>query len=122
MAKYRIAWLPGDGIGIDVMEATKIVLDTLQFDAEYIHGDIGWEFWCKEGDAFPARTIELLQQRRRRDVRRHHLEADEGRRGRAGAGAQGQGPGLPLADRAHAAALRPLHLPAALQGATPATP
>ena len=29
-------------------------------DAEYIHGDIGWEFWCKEGDSFPKRTIELL--------------------------------------------------------------
>ncbi len=26
-----------------------------------IHGDIGWEFWCKEGDALPQRTIELLK-------------------------------------------------------------
>lgn len=60
MAKYRIAWLPGDGVGVDVMDATKIVLDQLKFDAEYIHGDIGWEFWCKEGDALPARTVELL--------------------------------------------------------------
>ena len=61
MAKYRIAWLPGDGIGNEVMEAAKIVLDAISLDAEYIHGDIGWEFWCKEGDAFPARTIELLK-------------------------------------------------------------
>ena len=61
MAKYKIAWLPGDGVGVDVMDATKIVLDALKFDAEYIHGDIGWEFWCKEGDAFPARTIDLLK-------------------------------------------------------------
>ncbi|MGD0610674.1 MAG: isocitrate/isopropylmalate dehydrogenase family protein [Anaerolineales bacterium] len=59
--KYRIAWLPGDGIGVDVLEATKIVLDKLQLNAEYIPGDIGWEFWCKEGEAFPARTIELLK-------------------------------------------------------------
>lgn len=59
--KYKIAWLPGDGIGVDVLDATKIVLDKLQLNAEYIHGDIGWEFWCKEGDAFPARTIELLK-------------------------------------------------------------
>jgi len=43
------------------MEAARIVLDRLSFDAEYTHGDIGWEFWCKEGDAFPARTIELLR-------------------------------------------------------------
>ena len=61
MAKYKIAWLPGDGIGKEVLEAAKIVLDKLNLDAEYIHGDIGWEFWCKEGDAFPLRTINLLK-------------------------------------------------------------
>jgi 3-isopropylmalate dehydrogenase len=61
MSKYKIAWLPGDGIGVDVMDATKIVLDAAQLDAEYINGDIGWEFWCKEGDAFPQRTVELLK-------------------------------------------------------------
>jgi len=60
MAKYRIAWLPGDGIGIEVLEAARIVLDRAGLDAEYIHGDIGWEFWCKEGDALPDRTIDLL--------------------------------------------------------------
>ncbi len=57
---YRIAWLPGDGVGIEVLEAAKIVLDQLNFDAEYIHGDIGWEFWRTEGDALPQRTIDLL--------------------------------------------------------------
>ena len=59
--KYRIAWLPGDGVGVDVLDATKIVLDKINLDAEYILGDIGWEFWCKEGDAFPTRTIDLLK-------------------------------------------------------------
>jgi len=61
MAKYKIAWLPGDGIGIEVLEAARIVLDRLGLDAEYIHGDIGWEFWQKEGDPFPERTIKLLR-------------------------------------------------------------
>ena len=60
MSKYTIAWLPGDGIGKDVMDAARIVLDTIRLDAEYIHGDIGWEFWCAEGDAFPKRTVDLL--------------------------------------------------------------
>jgi 3-isopropylmalate dehydrogenase len=60
MSKYKIAWMPGDGIGVDVMEATKIVLDALKFDAEYIPADIGWEIWRKEGDAFPKRTIDIL--------------------------------------------------------------
>ena len=58
--KYKIAWLPGDGVGVEVMEAAKIVLDRVGLDAEYPHGDIGWEFWCKEGDSFPQRTIDLL--------------------------------------------------------------
>jgi 3-isopropylmalate dehydrogenase len=60
MAKYKIGWLPGDGVGVDVLDATKIVLEKINLDAEYIHGDIGWEFWCNEGDALPKRTIELL--------------------------------------------------------------
>jgi isocitrate/isopropylmalate dehydrogenase len=61
MPKYKIAWLPGDGVGIEVMEAARIVLDRIGFDADYTHGDIGWEFWRTEGDAFPARTIALLK-------------------------------------------------------------
>lgn len=61
MAQYRIGWLPGDGIGVEVLEATRIVLDRLDLDAEYINGDIGWEFWCKEGDPLPQRTIDLLK-------------------------------------------------------------
>ena len=60
MAKYKIAWLPGDGIGVDVLEAARMVLDRVELDADYIDGDIGWEFWCREGDAFPQRTIDLL--------------------------------------------------------------
>jgi isocitrate/isopropylmalate dehydrogenase len=61
MAKHRIAWLPGDGVGREVMEAARLVLDGLELDAEYVWGDIGWELWCREGDAFPERTIELLR-------------------------------------------------------------
>jgi len=61
MPKYKIAWLPGDGIGVDVLEAAKIVLDKVALDAEYIPGDIGWEFWRSEGDALPPRTIQLLK-------------------------------------------------------------
>ncbi|MHC4093799.1 MAG: isocitrate/isopropylmalate family dehydrogenase, partial [Planctomycetota bacterium] len=61
MAKYKIAWMPGDGVGNDVMEAARIVLDALAFDAEYVPADIGWEFWCNEGDPLPQRTIDILK-------------------------------------------------------------
>jgi len=58
----KIAWLPGDGVGPEVLEATRLVLDKVGLDAEYIHGDIGWEFWCKEGNALPPRTVDLLHE------------------------------------------------------------
>jgi isocitrate/isopropylmalate dehydrogenase len=61
MKTYRIAWLPGDGIGVEVLEAARIVLDRVKLNAEYISGDIGWKFWQTEGDALPQRTIELLK-------------------------------------------------------------
>jgi len=62
MAKYRLAVLPGDGVGRDVMEAAMIVLEKLHLDAEYLYGDIGWEFWRQEGNPLPDRTIHLLKQ------------------------------------------------------------
>ncbi|HRD01658.1 MAG TPA: isocitrate/isopropylmalate dehydrogenase family protein [Candidatus Saccharicenans sp.] len=62
MAKYRLAILPGDGIGKEVIEAAMIVLKRLNLDAEYIYGDIGWEFWCREGNPLPDRTIKILKE------------------------------------------------------------
>jgi len=62
MPKYRIAVLPGDGVGKDVMEAAMIVLEKIGLDAEYVKGDIGWEFWCKEGNPLPDRTIAMLKE------------------------------------------------------------
>jgi len=61
MAKYRVAVLPGDGVGKEVIDAAMIVLKKLKLDAEYRFGDIGWEFWCKEGNPLPDRTLQLLQ-------------------------------------------------------------
>jgi 3-isopropylmalate dehydrogenase len=61
MAKPKIAWLPGDGIGSEVLAAARVVLDRLGFEADYHDGDIGWECWRQEGDAFPQRTIDLLK-------------------------------------------------------------
>jgi 3-isopropylmalate dehydrogenase len=61
MKNYRVAWLPGDGIGPEVAAAARQVLDAAGFAAEYLHGDIGWESWRREGDALPQRTLDLLR-------------------------------------------------------------
>lgn len=61
MAKYTIVTMPGDGIGNQVLPEAIKVLKEVGFDAEYVHADIGWDCWCREGNALPDRTIELLR-------------------------------------------------------------
>ncbi|MGA3213225.1 MAG: isocitrate/isopropylmalate family dehydrogenase [Terriglobales bacterium] len=60
MARHTVVSMPGDGIGNQVLPESIRVLKAVGFDADYVHGDIGWEFWCREGNALPDRTIELL--------------------------------------------------------------
>ncbi|MEI6576907.1 MAG: isocitrate/isopropylmalate family dehydrogenase [Bacteroidota bacterium] len=60
MAKRTIVAMPGDGIGKVVLDEAIRVLEAAGFEAEYVQGDIGWDFWCKEGNPLPDRTIELL--------------------------------------------------------------
>jgi isocitrate dehydrogenase (NAD+) len=62
MAKRTIIALPGDGIGAIVLKEAVRVLDAAGFDAEYIYGDIGWEFWKKEGNPLPQRTLDLIKE------------------------------------------------------------
>ena len=58
--KRTIVAMPGDGIGKTVLPESLRVLEAAGFEADYIHADIGWDFWCKEGNALPQRTIDLL--------------------------------------------------------------
>ena len=61
MQKRTIVALPGDGIGRVVLEETIRVLEKAGFEADYVEGDIGWEFWKSEGNPLPDRTIALLE-------------------------------------------------------------
>jgi len=60
MAKYTVVTMPGDGIGNQVLPEALRLLKAVGFDAQYMHGDIGWECWRREGNALPERTVELL--------------------------------------------------------------
>ena len=62
MLKRTIVALPGDGIGRTVLDEAIRVLDAAGFEANYVEGDIGWEFWCSEGNPLPQRTIDLLKE------------------------------------------------------------
>ena len=60
MTKRAIVTMPGDGIGKHVLEEAVRVLDAAGFEANYIHADIGWEFWCRQGNPLPQRTLDLI--------------------------------------------------------------
>lgn len=62
MEKRTIVAMPGDGIGKVVLDETIRVLNAAGFEANYVNGDIGWEFWCNEGNPLPERTINLLEE------------------------------------------------------------
>ncbi|HEX9884836.1 MAG TPA: isocitrate/isopropylmalate family dehydrogenase [Longimicrobiales bacterium] len=60
MSGRTVVTMPGDGIGKVVLPEAVRVLDAVGFEAEYVHADIGWDFWCREGNPLPERTLELL--------------------------------------------------------------
>jgi isocitrate dehydrogenase (NAD+) len=62
MGKRKIVTMPGDGIGRHVLQEAIRVLDASGFRAEYIEADIGWEFWKREGNPLPDRTLKLLEE------------------------------------------------------------
>ncbi len=61
MVKYKIAVIPGDGIGKEVMDATISVLNELNVDFEYAYGEAGDECKDKNGEALPKKTLEIAK-------------------------------------------------------------
>ncbi|NQT62863.1 MAG: isocitrate/isopropylmalate dehydrogenase family protein [Candidatus Marinimicrobia bacterium] len=60
LGKRTIVSMPGDGIGKPVLDETIRVLEAAGFEANYVEGDIGWEFWRSEGNPLPQRTLDLI--------------------------------------------------------------
>ena len=61
MNQPNIVIMPGDGIGKTLLPEALRVLEAVGFKAAYIPADIGWEFWQKEGNPLPQRTLDLLE-------------------------------------------------------------
>lgn len=59
---YKIAVIPGDGIGKEVMEATLHVLDASDIEFEYMFADAGDEYAKKTGIPLPKETIDIVKQ------------------------------------------------------------
>ncbi|KZX16050.1 homoisocitrate dehydrogenase [Methanobrevibacter cuticularis] len=58
---YKIAIVPGDGIGKEVMKAALHVLEALNIDLEYEFGEAGDECKEKTGEALPQKTIDIVK-------------------------------------------------------------
>ena len=58
---YKIAVIPGDGIGKEVVEATISVLDSLDLPLNYTYADAGDD--CKNncGEALPTETLNIVK-------------------------------------------------------------
>lgn len=57
----NIAVLPGDGIGVEVTHEAVKIFSALGIPVNLCFGDIGWEFWKREGNPIPQRTWELIE-------------------------------------------------------------
>ncbi|MBM4240278.1 MAG: NAD-dependent isocitrate dehydrogenase [Euryarchaeota archaeon] len=61
---YKIAVIPGDGIGKEVMEATLHVLEALDVELDYTFADAGDEYAEKTGIPLPQETIDIVKESR----------------------------------------------------------
>ena len=59
---YKIAVIPGDGIGKEVMEATLHILDASDIEFEFMFADAGDEYAEKTGIPLPEETIDIVKQ------------------------------------------------------------
>ncbi len=61
MAKHRVVLLPGDGIGPEVVEAARRVVDASGPDIQWVPMEIGAIAFDKYGDALPAAVLDEIR-------------------------------------------------------------
>jgi homoisocitrate dehydrogenase len=58
---YRIALIPGDGVGKEVVPAARQVLEALPLAFDFVELDAGWEVFERTGTALPQRTASVIR-------------------------------------------------------------
>ena len=65
MGKHLICLIEGDGIGHEVIQAAKYVLEGIQvmgeLEFEWLHAQAGWELFERTGDSIPEATLETAK-------------------------------------------------------------
>ena len=62
--KHQIVLLPGDGIGPEIAEAVRRILDASGVAIEWFHADAGLASIDKYGDAITDETLALLTEKK----------------------------------------------------------
>jgi len=57
----KIAVIYGDGVGPEVIKAALEVLGALDFDAEYVNVDAGYEYWKRTGKPMEDGALEVIR-------------------------------------------------------------
>ena len=58
----KVAVLPGDGIGPEIVSSAVAVINTLVSDIELINGDMGYGCYKRTGEALPRITMDLIDE------------------------------------------------------------
>lgn len=58
---YRIALIPGDGVGKEVVPAARQVLEALPLRFDFVELEAGWETFTRTGTALPQRTASAIR-------------------------------------------------------------
>ncbi len=59
--RVRIALIPGDGVGREVVPAAREVLDVAGVDCDYVALEAGFELFQREGNALPDATVAAVR-------------------------------------------------------------
>ena len=58
----KVAVLPGDGIGPEIVSSAVAVINALVSDIELINGDFGYDCYKRAGEALPRITMDLIDE------------------------------------------------------------
>lgn len=58
---YTIALIPGDGIGLEVIPAARLVLESLDLPLVFVEGAAGFATFAQTGSALPPETLTLCE-------------------------------------------------------------
>lgn len=61
MVMYKVALIPGDGIGKEVIPETVRILKQTNLNFDFSFAEVGYETWKKTGQSVPEDTIEEIQ-------------------------------------------------------------